>query len=145
MRIFAGRFLAMAMLVAIVAVSFPAFDARGQPQEPTALEMAQLPKFCWGQFRVPNATGDEFRIRDCGVYSNHYCYALMYLVRARSPRTNKQGRVDLLGHADVDIRYTEHGIKDYPKCSIRDNVLKSRIEVDNLLRMYGGKPMPPAK
>jgi len=129
----------------VVGLTFAAFDAHAQSNQPTAMELAQLPKFCWGQFHVPNVAGDEFAIRNCGYSANHYCHALIYVIRARSPSVNKRGRMDLLGHADTDIRYTENAIKDYPKCSIRDDVLKSRIEVNNLLRMYGGKPLPPPK
>ena len=68
----------------------------------TAVEIAQLPRFCWGQLQVPNANGDEFRIRDCGPAANHYCSGLIYLVRAKRS-ASKSTRLDLVLHADTDV------------------------------------------
>jgi len=98
-----------------------------------------MPKFCWAQFHVPGATTDEFKIH-CGVASNHYCYALMYIIRAKQPGLSKQGRWDLLGHAEVDILYTERGTKDVQSCSIREHLAGTKVEVRNLRAMYGLKP-----
>jgi len=144
MRIFAGRFLAMAMLVAIVSEVPSAFAGYREDLGVTSVELAMLPQFCWPQMGVPNLSGPQFFIRDCGYAANHYCPGLVYLMRGKG-RAAKGKPLGLLGHADLDIRYTENAIKDYPNCSIRDHVLKSRIEVNGLLRAYGGKPLPPAK
>ncbi len=104
----------------------------------TAVEIAQLPRFCWGQLQVPNANGEEFWIRDCGPAANHYCSGLIYLVRAKHS-AHKSTRLELVLHADTDVAYTERAIKDYPQCSIREDVARSRAEVNNLIFMYGGK------
>ena len=104
----------------------------------TSVETAQLPRFCWSQLEVPNAKGDDFRISGCGPAANHYCSALIYMIRARGHVT-KQSRLDLLGHADADVKYTEKSIADYPKCPIREHVAGTRVELDNLMRMYGYK------
>jgi hypothetical protein len=58
------------VVAAFVAISVAAFDAHGQ-RYPTALELAQLPKFCWAQYNVPNAAGDQFKIQGCGPAMNH--------------------------------------------------------------------------
>src|SRR5262249_3084716 len=83
------------------------------------VEVAQLPTFCWAQLHIPNAEGDEFRIRDCGPSANHYCSGLLYLVRAKHAK-RKIDALDGIRHADTNVAYTEDGIKNYPKCSIRD-------------------------
>jgi hypothetical protein len=102
----------------------------------TSVEIALLPQFCWAQLNVPDAKGDDFRIRDCGPAANHYCSALIYIIRAKHTG-QKQSRLDLLGHADVDVKYTEKAIADYPKCNIREHVGSSRAELNNLMNIYG--------
>jgi hypothetical protein len=125
----------------LVAVSLAAFDANGQ-QYPTALELAQMPRFCYSQFQVPNATGREFRIEDCGPGMNHYCSGLMYVIRAKAVVGNKKARMDLLGHAATDIQYTENAMKDYPQCPLREHVAASKAQVLDLQKIYGGQPSP---
>jgi hypothetical protein len=132
------------MLVAIVSDVPSALAGYREDLGVTSIEVAMLPQFCWPQMDVPNLSGPQFFISDCGPAANHYCPGLIYLMRAKG-RAAKGKPLGLLQHADVDIRYTEKAIKDYPSCSIRDHVSKSRIEVNSLLRMYGGKPLPPAK
>jgi len=123
--------LALAALTALVPV------ASGQTSlHVTPVEIAQLPRFCWGQLDVPGAKGGEFAIIDCGPAANHYCSALIYMIRAKGHVT-KQERLGLLGHADVDVKYTEKAIADYPKCTIREHVAGTRVELDHLLTMFG--------
>ena len=122
--------LAFAALIALVPL------AHGQDNV-KPIEIAQLPSFCKAQY-VPDAKGDEYRIRDCGPAANHFCPALIYMIRARG-NVKKQERAGLLGHADVDIRYTERAIADYPKCSIREDVAGARAQLNSLLTMYGIK------
>jgi hypothetical protein len=124
------------LILVVVALIALAPDVRGQ-QNVTSLEIAQLPRFCWAQY-VPDAKGAEFSIRDCGPAANHFCPALIYMIRARG-NVKKQARLDLLGHADVDVRYTEKAIADFPKCSIRDDVAGTRAQLNSLLTMYGFK------
>jgi hypothetical protein len=104
---------------------------------PTAMEIAQMPRFCW-EGLVPNAKGGEFTIVGCGPSANHFCSGLLYMIRAKG-NVKKQTRLGLLGLADADIRYTEGGIAAYPKCSIREDVANARAEVNNLLTIYGVK------
>jgi hypothetical protein len=125
--------LVVAALIALVQVASAQSSTNVTP-----VEIAQLPTFCWRQFGVPNLDGDEFSILDCGPAANHFCPALIYMIRARGHVT-KQSRLDLLGHADADVRYTEKAIADYPKCSIREKVAATRVELDNLMTMYGFK------
>ncbi len=102
----------------------------------TSVEIALLPQFCWAQLNVPDAKGDDFRIRDCGPAANHYCSALIYIIRAKHTG-KKPERLSYLGHADVDVKYTERAIADYPKCSISEHVAATRIDLNNLMTLYG--------
>src|SRR5262245_14751373 len=125
--------------LAFVALLSSAHEARSQAGlDARPAEVAQLPTFCWAQLHVPNAEGDEFRIRDCGPGANHYCSGLLYLVRAKHAR-RKVDAVDGVRHADSNVAYTESAIKDSPHCSIRDTVASTRAEVNHLLDMYGAK------
>lgn len=123
---------------AFVAISVAAFGAHGQ-QYPTALELAQMPKFCWSQYNVPNATGDEYKILGCGVGMNHYCGGLMQLIRAKGKVNNKNDRMVLLGRAMTDIRYTENAMRDPATCPIRDHVAATKQQILNLQKIWGGE------
>ena len=103
---------------------------------PKAIEIAQLPTFCWTQMGVPNANGPAYNFpRDCGPALNHYCPGLIKLIRAKKA-TKKGDRARNLLDADLDVRYTERGIQKYPSCSIRPHVEATKIEVRSLMGMY---------
>ena len=136
MRIISRKLLTASLLVSFVFVPLAALAGYREDMHVTAIEIAQLPPFCWMQFEVPNVKGEEFRIRDCGVAANHYCPGLLYLIRAKG-HVSKGERWAHLSHADTDIRYTERAIADSPRCSIRDHVAASRTEVNNLMILYG--------
>jgi len=114
-------------------------SAQGQ-MHVTQIEIAQLPQFCWGRYGVPNATGPEFNIPPgCGIAMNHYCDGLILLIRAEHA-VRKGERLSLLGQAEQNIRYTESSIEGHPECPIRDHIAASRARVDELFRIYGGRP-----
>ncbi len=135
-----SRLLAMVLVIAFAVFPPAALGGYRDDMHVTSIEMALLPQFCWRQFEVPDTQGEEFRIRDCGVAANHYCPGLIYLIRGRR-ETRKNSALPLLQHADIDVRYTEKAIADSPNCSIREHVDKTRVQINHLLRMYGGKPV----
>ena len=138
-RIVVRRLVAAALLIPSIFVPSSALAGYREDMRATSIEIAQLPTFCWAQFEVPDAQGDEFKIRGCGVAVNHYCPGLIYLIRGK--HSGAKGKaLPLIQHADLDVAYTERGIADAPKCSIREHVEATRAEVDHLLRIYGGKP-----
>ena len=109
---------------------------------PTAMELVQLPKFCYGKANVPNATGPEFNLpsqSECGPGTNHYCSGLIHLNRAKASG-NKSKALSELGQAEGHISYTEEWIKPFPNCSLRDHVAASKAEVNALRAAYGAKP-----
>lgn len=141
MDIVMPRIISLAVLAVFVCSPHLAVAGYREDIGLTAVELAQLPTFCWAQMEVPNAVGPQFTIIDCGPSANHYCPGLVWLLRGRNP--TKYGKpLPWLRRADVDIAYTEKGIKDYPSCSIRSHVGASRASLNNLLRLYGGKPAP---
>ena len=124
---------------AIMILMVVTWNAMGQII-PSAVELTKLPKFCYGQARVPNATGEEFNLPpSCGPGTNHYCSGLIHLNRAKATG-NRNKAVSELGQAEGDIRYTENWIKPYPNCPLRDHVAASRAEVNALLTANGVKP-----
>lgn len=137
MRIVVLRLVAAALLVSSILVPSSALAGYRENMSVTSVEIAQLPQFCWAQFEVPDAQGDEFKIRDCGVFVNHYCPALISLIRGK--RSAARGK-PLIGLADAGVAYTEKGIAGYPKCPIREHVDATRAEINRLLHMYGSKP-----
>jgi hypothetical protein len=140
MRKLLGQILALAAPIAFANLSV---DASAQEQmHVTPIEIAQLPHFCWGRYKVPNAVGPEFNMpppRECGVAMNHYCDGLIFVIRSQHA-TRKSERLSLLGRADQNIRYTESSIADHPQCPIREHVEQSRARVDELFIVYGGRP-----
>jgi hypothetical protein len=103
-----------------------------------ASEVAMLPQFCWAQY-MDNVSGPQYTIHDCGVFTNHYCPALLELQRANKAfGTKKRGeRVQHLQVAKKETLYTLNGIKDYPNCHIRQHVENTLKEVNTLLNIYG--------
>jgi hypothetical protein len=147
MKTFARRLLAVSLLVQTALNAPVVLGGYGGNLGVTAVEIKQLPHFCWAYMQVPGATGPAYSIpkSECGYWTNHYCPGLVYLIRFKSS-ANKSQQLSLLGLADEQIRYTEKGIKDYPRCTIRQHVAASRAEVNTLLSLYGNKALksPPA-
>jgi len=134
-RVLAGAVLGTLMLLPAVALG-----GYREETHATSIEIARLPTFCWIQFEVPGAQGDDFRIRDCGPSANHYCPGLIYLIRGKNTPPKKRP-LGLIQHADIDVAYTESGIANYPSCSIREHVEATRSEINHLLRIHGAKPV----
>ena len=103
-----------------------------------ASEVALLPRFCWGQY-MENVDGPEYEIRDCGVYTNHYCDGLLELARAQKTFGNRNARIQHLQRAKQNTLYTLNGISAYPSCAIRSHVETTLIQVNEQLRAYSAK------
>jgi hypothetical protein len=140
-----NRALRSSWILALILLGGTALRADAQDHQPSALELAQLPKFCYAQFKVPKAVGPEYTIHDCGPGMNHYCYGLLDLVRARAYQANKASRLNQLSQAEQSIGYTEGWMKDYPSCPLRDHVAASRAELQHLKSMYGYQRPRPVK
>jgi len=102
--------------------------------KPTAMELALLPKFCWGQYNSGFA-GPEFTIHGCGPGMNHYCPGLLALKRSEKPSLPKPKQLDQLKKAKRGTEYTLNWMKDYPGCPIRPHVEQTLITVNTRLRL----------
>ena len=140
MRSLTKTLLAVAMLI-FAPASLAVVGSSVTAETPaSAIEIAQLPRFCWAQYRVPGWDGSKDPIKDCGVGMNHYCPGLVGFIRGRSA-PNKSRALYFLKGADGAIAYTERAVVGYPNCSIRAHVADTRAELNRLLRAYGAKPL----
>jgi hypothetical protein len=134
------RLLAGFLLGVLILVPPAAFGGYREETHATSIEIALLPQFCWKQFEVPGAEGEQYTIHNCGVFMNHYCPGLIYFIRGKRLGT-KSKSLGLLQHADIDVSGAERAIKEFPNCSIREHIEATRAELNHLLRMYGSKPI----
>lgn len=107
----------LALLAVPVIVAPP--DAIAQTQ-PTQLEMAQLPRYCWGQYVKELAGQPGYSIQNCGGGMNHYCSGLTYMMRANKPGIPRAQKVDNLIHARKEIIYTMDRVT--PNCPILGDI-----------------------
>lgn len=128
-------------VIATVLVAASAGEAMAQVTglNPTAAELAQLPRFCMRQLGGPNAAGADPGPVMCGPGTNHYCPGLVWLIRAKATR-DIQRKKGLLMTAANDVRYTEEWIAKYPNCSIRRHVQETRAEIEALQRAFSVVP-----
>jgi hypothetical protein len=107
-----------------------------------ATELVQMPTFCWGECS-DQIVGPQYRIdrsqAACGPGSNHYCFGLMHLVRAKRIVGDKKKKVANLKIAQGATRYTMSGIEKFPNCSIRSHVNNTWNEVNMMLMGLGEK------
>jgi hypothetical protein len=135
------------LVTAIIGLgAFKPTDATAQKQLPpgagwraSAVEAAQLPKFCWGQYL--GAKGPEYEIptADCGWGMNHYCYGLVELLRANKSFGDRNLRIAYLKNALDDTIYTMHAMEKFPTCRLRSHVENTYQQVQTSLHIYGVK------
>ena len=125
------------MFLAVTAFVCEPSDAAGY--KASALEIAQLPKFCYEQY-VDGVSGPEYSIgRSCGPGMNHYCGALVSLIRAKRVSGNSNERLKQLSMAKTDVVYTLKWMEPYPACQIRDHVKATLTEIEMQMKIYGTK------
>lgn len=134
-----SRTIGLSLVIAgLVSCFLPVSNVHGQMKDlnPKAVEIAQLPMFCYGQMKVPNANGPAYNFpHDCGPGMNHYCPGLIHLIRGKFALKAGDRRSELL-EADAYVRYTQSALLQFPECSIRGHVDATRVEIDRLMGMY---------
>ena len=121
----------LVLLLSAVPALAPA--ASQDPFEPTAIEVIQLPKFCYLQFNRQAKVTPEYGIPGgCGPGMNHYCYGLNKMNRARLAMKATEKR-SLYGLALTDVIYTENWMKGYPSCPLRGHVEASKKALESML------------
>jgi len=107
----------------------------------TVTEYVQLPKFCWSAFEN-SLVGPEFNIPPgCGVGSNHYCYGLLDLMRAKKAKTPAQKR-PYLSAAKTNTVYTLSAFKReglLATCPITAHAEGTMREIDLQYKIFGIK------
>lgn len=108
--------------------------------KPSASEVLLLPGFCWGEYN-PAIKNTGKGINNCGPGMNHYCPAVLEFNRSYSTRERFR-RVQHLEVALRGVEYTLGWMKNYPDCSIRQDVLQTYIRVRSAFAGVG-RPVPP--
>jgi hypothetical protein len=130
---FRHTLLSMLASVAALALVAPAEAQTGRKSQAdmsgyraTALEVMQLPQYCWGQFN-PQFTGPAYHLpKGCGTGMGHYCPALVSLVRAKKASGD---RGYWLNVADDHMGYTIDRLGDPAKCPIAQDVQRYAAEI----------------
>jgi hypothetical protein len=74
--------------------------------KPNALELTQLPRYCWGSMAGAAYTQPEYNIRDCGPRMNHFCPALLAMLRASDVSRSREQRRFLANYGAREVQYT---------------------------------------
>lgn len=91
---------------------------RSGGMDPTAIEQAQLPKYCYAQYVDEKLAGDpRYSIQGCGVTMNHFCPGLLHLMRAQKVSDSRGARAGELGSAIENFKYTLKAMP--PGCWLR--------------------------
>jgi len=130
---------ATAALVA-VALGGLADTALAQPKVPPGykaapIEVAQLPPYCYAQYVDGAYFGHPvYSIpAACGPYTNHFCPALVSLIRGSNASRARSLRREDLRHAAMEVRYTLRYMK--PDCPIYNDVQAAKIRAESLQKI----------
>jgi hypothetical protein len=130
------------LLVASIAALLFCHDGQAQTDttdtgwKPNALEIAQLPQYCQGQFRSELRKFPGYTLpQGCGVWINHFCPAIVALNRASQIGAPMKFRVYSLQAAGDHLRYTRGNLqpgcplaKDLEALEFRERMLKITIK-----------------
>jgi hypothetical protein len=94
---------------------------------PSALEMTQLPQYCWGQFDKKFAGLPGYTISNCGGGMNHFCMGLVYMLRANKPGTPRSQKIGPITQARVELQYTIDRMA--PNCPISADVQAAELRL----------------
>jgi len=108
--------------------------------KPSASEVLLLPGFCWEEYN-PAIKNPGKEINNCGPGMNHYCSSVLEFNRSYSSRERFR-RVQHLEVALRGVEYTLGWMKNYPNCSIRQDVLQTYTRVRSAFSGVG-RPVPP--
>lgn len=133
-RVFIGIFCrsVLPLLIGLVAVIGLAHATK---YKAPASEVAQLPRFCWAQY-MANVEGPQYEIprKTCGVFTNHYCPALLEVIRANKSFGNLGVRKQHLMVARKETLYTLFHMKEFPSCPIRSHAESTLRAVETSLK-----------
>ena len=103
-------------------------SAHAQPRgdwDPTDLELLRLPQYCIGQFRKEHWNKPGYRIVGCGTFINHFCPALVGLMRAENVLAPKKERRHYFNTSGNHLAYTR---KNMPQnCSVANDIAAAEL------------------
>jgi hypothetical protein len=130
------RFAALGLFVPVMVASITC-DAQQSYRRPSdkAAEIAQLPKYCYAQYVDTKLYGNpEYEIgapgTNCGPGMNHFCPALMMLIRAQNPALARPKRKEQLRGAKEQVNYTLQRMQ--PQCLYREDVYEAMRRIQAL-------------
>lgn len=97
----------------------------------------QLPKYCWGQFF--GRTEPQYNMPPqniCSPGMNHFCGALVDLMRARESMDKRQ-KAGYFRSAEKEILYTKRAMERYPQCPLRRDMERALAEAQAGLAVFG--------
>lgn len=122
--------LTRALAAATLALASAAHAQIDGGWKPNALEVAQLPTYCQGQFRPDLARQPGYSLPPgCGVWINHFCPAIVALNRAGNVAAPMKDRAYSLRNARDHLSYTRKHLQ--PTCPLKGelSLLERRAEV----------------
>jgi hypothetical protein len=125
-----GRGLVGLLLLSLVGVPTGSW-AQKYRGDTTAVEITQLPKYCYYQYVSDKyATDPVHSIQGCGAYTNHFCPGLIDLMRAQSVKLRKPQRIEKLRSAKNNFSYTLHYMP--PNCWLRQDAESAMRQAEML-------------
>lgn len=123
----------------VLAGLFAMLASRGAHADtPSQVELAQLPRYCWGQYVKELAGKPGYSIQNCGYGMNHYCPALTVMLRANKPGISRQDKIGHLRVARKEIEYTL--VRVTPNCPILGDVKLADQRLRIMEQSAGIKP-----
>lgn len=119
-----GTFVALAGVVLLgTSIAQPAIPPKYKAAPD---EVAQLPRYCYNQYVDGALGGYTYSIphESCGAAMNHFCPALVYLIRAQKMSVRRAERVGYVQSALGEIDYTIRDMK--PGCFIAKDVFAAK-------------------
>lgn len=116
------RLAGLVLLMIASAVSTGASAQKYRDSSTTAIEIAQLPPYCYPQYVDEKlAANPQYAMpRGCGAFMNHLCPAHLLFIRAKNVAASRNQRKQNLERAIREYRYTLKNME--PACPLRQDV-----------------------
>jgi hypothetical protein len=113
-------FPALARHLFLMAVGAVILGSASAQTRISALEIGQLPQYCWASYDSKLEGVSGYSITNCGAGMNHFCSGLTYMLRANKPGLHRNTKIDQLVQARREITYTVQRVS--PTCPILADV-----------------------
>lgn len=131
---------ALARWLLCAAIAFGAVQSADAQTRISALEIGQLPRYCWGSYDPKFEGMPGYSITNCGAGMNHFCSGLTYMLRANKPGIQRAQKIDNVVQARREIGYTL--VRVTPTCPILADVQLADQRLRVMELSVGIKPPP---